>query len=628
MNMFAQRFSQGPVLMKRMFLSITALSLTISSSVANAIPCQEVANMLNAGVPANIVASAIKDSGARYTASDISCLSQAGAPGVVLEVARTMTAAPAAPAAPAAAAPAPRQRGIDAESDLLGSRASQPRQLEDTGDNQAEAADGPSPEAIKEAVRLMRNNKPLSSSLRFYDLLKSGNYPDQATKIKYYLARSLEMLEMHHTAQYFFLKVVNEGPNTPYFKYALPKLVKMSRYTGDETELLKVAPRVPAEAYPRGSKNKMYYLMGLRQFSQKDLNGARKYFGQISSKSGLYLRARYLEGIIYNKQGKLKSSKRAFMDVVRHPIEAANKVDLDRQQALKDLALVNIGRMYYKIERFDDASKYFELVPHDSVYWPDSLFSGAWANFMQNNLNHTLGQLLTVRSPFFSEGDFIPEIEYLRALTYFNLCEYKQVEKILLNFEGKMRPVQHELKGFVKGYASKEQLKMAERAWETYFGPRAVETQIPKALFTKLLRNDDISGIVSHLGVLDTELELIDRQKPQWRDTVGALLKKVIEKDRLKLKRRAGKFMLAEMAGWANTLQDLLSSSEIVRFEVIDAQRVDYQYKFQNPDLSNLASKVDLDFATAVEFIYWPFNGEFWKDELGYYHYTEQGSCK
>ena len=40
------------------------------------------------------------------------------------------------------------------------------------------------------------------------------------------------------------------------------------------------------------------------------------------------------------------------------------------------------------------------------------------------------------------------------------------------------------------------------------------------------------------------------------------------------------------------------------------------------------SSKVDLDFATATNFIYWPFNGEFWEDELGYYHYTEQGSCK
>ncbi len=626
MNMFPKRFYQGSTLMKRALVPIAAVGFSLSSTVAHAIPCPEVVNMLNAGVPANIVASAIRDSGARYTASDISCLAKSGAPGIVLETARGMTAAPAAAPAPAPAAqPAPR-RGIDSESDLLGSRAAQPRELEDRGESAASSA--PSPAAIKEAVRLMRNNKPLSSSLRLYDLLKSGNYPNEDTKIKYYLARSLETLEMYHTAQYFFLKVVNEGPNTPYFKYALPKLVKMAQHTGDETELLKVAPKVPAEAYPRGSKNKMYYLMGLRQFSQQDLNGARKYFGQISSKSSLYLRARYLEGIIYNKQGKLKSSKRAFMDVVRHPIEAATKASLDRQQALKDLALVNIGRMYYKIERFEDASKYFDLVPHDSAYWPDALFSNAWANFMQNNLNHALGQLLTIRSPFYSDADFIPEIEYLRALTYFNLCEYKDVERILLGFEGRMRPVQNELKTFVKGYASKEQLKMAERAWETYFGPRAVETQIPKALFAKLLRNDDISGIVSHLDAMESELDLIDRQKPQWRDTVGSLLKKIIEKDRNKLKRRAGKFMLAEMAGWANTLQDLLSSSEIVRFEVIDAQRVDYQYKFQNPDLSNLASKVDLDFATAVEFIYWPFNGEFWQDELGYYHYTEQGSCK
>ena len=69
-------------------------------------------------------------------------------------------------------------------------------------------------------------------------------------------------------------------------------------------------------------------------------------------------------------------------------------------------------------------------------------------------------------------------------------------------------------------------------------------------------------------------------------------------------------------------------AGEIVRFEVIDAQRVDYQYKFQNPDLANLSGRVDLDFATATDFIYWPFNGEFWRDELGYYHYTEPGSCK
>ena len=614
--------------MKRVLVPIAALGLSLTSITAHAIPCQEVANMLDAGVPANIVASAIRDSGARYTAGDINCLAQAGAPAAVLAVARTMTGASEPAVAPAAAPAADAPRGIDAESDLIGARAQRRRDLEDTGPQEAAGPAEASPDAVKEAIRLMRNNKPMSASLRLYDLLKSGNYPDQDTKIKYYLARTLEQMEMYHTAQYFFLKVVNKGPNTAYFKYALPKLVRMARYTGDETELLKVAPKVPIESYPRGSKNKMYYLMGLRSFAKSDLNASRKFFGQISSKSNLYRKARYLEGIIYNKQGKLKSAKRAFMDVVRHPFEAKDKAELERQKALMDLALVNIGRMYYKIERFDDASKYFDLVRHDSPYWPESLFSGAWSNFMQNNLNHTLGQLLTVRSPFFKNDDYIPEIEYLRALTFFNLCEYSEVERILLAFEDTTRPVQQELKTFVKGYASKEQLKLAEQAWDTYFGPSAVATQIPKPFFTKMLRNGDISGLVTHMDLLDSEIELINGQKPEWRDTVGALLKKVIEKDRSKLKRRAGKFMLAEMARWANNLQDMLSSSEIVRFEVIDAQRVDYQYKFQNPDLANLSGKIDLDFATATDFIYWPFNGEFWRDELGYYEFTEHGNCQ
>ncbi|MAY80930.1 MAG: hypothetical protein CL930_09130 [Deltaproteobacteria bacterium] len=625
--MFTQHFFRGPELMKRTLLPILALGFTAFSGSAHALQCNEVSEMLQVGVPGNIVANAMKGSGATYTAADVSCLSKAGAPAIVLETARSMvaSAAPAPAAAPEPSRSSAPQSGIDAESDLVGSRTSSRRDLQDEGAAESSASGA---SEVKAAVKLLRAKKPLTASLRLYELLKAGSHPEEDTKIKYYLARCLEELEMYHTAQYFFLKVVNQGTDTPYFKYALPKLVKMSRYTGDETELLKIAKHVPPEAYPRGSKNQMYYLMGIRKMAQNDLNAARKYFGQISSKSDLYLRARYLEGVIYNKQGKLKSAKRAFMDIVRHPIEARSKKEADELAELKDLALINTGRMYYKIERFEDATKYFGLVPHDSAYWPDALFSDAWSNFMQNNLNQTLGEILTVQSPFYSDADFIPEVEYLRALTFFNLCEYKDVETILLNFEGTMRPVQEELKTFVKGYASKEQQKMAENAWDTYFGPKAGETQVPRALFAKILRNEDISGIISHLDLMQEELNLIDRQRPEWRDSVGDFLKKVVRKDEVRLKRRAGKYMLAEMARWANTLQDLLSSSEIVRFEVIDAQRVDYQYKFQNPDLSNLDSSLDLDFATAVEFIYWPFNGEFWKDELGYYHYTEQGSCK
>jgi hypothetical protein len=80
------------------------------------------------------------------------------------------------------------------------------------------------------------------------------------------------------------------------------------------------------------------------------------------------------------------------------------------------------------------------------------------------------------------------------------------------------------------------------------------------------------------------------------------------------------------MAREANYVSDLLTQSEIIRFEVIDAQRIDYAYRADNVDLIDSAS-LDIDFAVAKEIIYWPFNGEFWQDELGYYNYTEQATC-
>ena len=80
MNTIQVQSSRGAQLMKRALAPVALLSLSLGSTAAFAIPCQEVANMLNAGVPANIVASAVRDSGAQYTASDIACLSEAGAP--------------------------------------------------------------------------------------------------------------------------------------------------------------------------------------------------------------------------------------------------------------------------------------------------------------------------------------------------------------------------------------------------------------------------------------------------------------------------------------------------------------------------------------------------------------------
>lgn len=594
---------------------------------AFALSCDDIMNMVNLNVPTSIVVQTIQDSGDQYTQDDIRCLVNAGAPAEVVAVAKKLMAG----AEPASSelkgettktSPKSGVKALDDTEDSLpkGSKG---------GDSEDPTADkGSDPEQIREAIKLVRAKKPLTASLMFFEMLEEGRFPDREAQIQYYLARCLYDLEMYHTSQYYFLQVIRKGPQNPYFNYALPKLVTIAKYTGDNSELLRVVAKIPPDSFPRNARNQLHYLMGVRLYEEEDLTRARKYFSQISSKSDLYLRSKYYEGVIYNQQGKLKSAVRSFRDVVREEVEVTSPEEMAQVNDLRNLSLINVARIYYSIQRFDESSKYYSLVDRESSYWPTSLFEAAWSNFMRNDLNLALGQVLTVQSPFYQARFFSPESEVLKALTFFNLCEYREVERLLIGFEDQHKPIYKEMKDFVQNYATKEGKELADQAFETYFERWPKNSVLPKNLFSKMLTNRDLAATVHHLELMDAEKVRIDEQKSQWRDSVGGHLKKVIEADKQKYKRRAGLLFLGEMARMTAYLGDLLSQSEIVRFEVVDAQRVDYEYIMQNPDLQDTFRGLELDFATSVDFIYWPFNGEFWKDELGYYHYTEQGSCK
>ena len=168
---------------------------------------------------------------------------------------------------------------------------------------------------------------------------------------------------------------------------------------------------------------------------------------------------------------------------------------------------------------------------------------------------------------------------------------------------------------------------LGNQRFETYFEQSHEGSDLSKSFFLRLLRNRDLSALVRHMDLMDDEIAMIEAQKPAWRDSIGAHLKEVIEHDRRRYKKRAGLILLQDMAEEYENLGKLLSDSEIIRFEVVDAQRLDYEYKMQNPLVESEASR-KIDYATSGNVIYWPFNGEFWRDELGYYRYTEAPTCQ
>jgi len=615
---------------------MSSLLLLVLASPAHALTCDEVMNMVNVNVPESIVVQTIEGSGDKFTAEFVRCLTNEGAPDAVVAAVKKQIAHDSGPKdeEPAEAEPEAkpktksdeRRDSFEKDTEIGSTKVKKGRALEDKAESGA-ADEGRDPQKLEDAIQQYKSKKPLSASLALHDLLKDNTFPDKETKILYYMGMSLYDLKMYHSAQYYFIEVLKKGTGNQYFKYALPKLVAIYKLTGDVSDLAKVVSKISPDDYPKSAKNPLYYLHGVQLFEDNNLSEAKKALQQVSESSDYYIQATYLIGVIDNKQGLLKSAVKAFGEVARAQAEAPTLQEAQKLDRLRELSVLNIARIYYSLQQYEAAQENYRLVPRSSVYWPEAQFEEAWTAFMLTDLNYTLGEILTVNSPYYADVEFIPETTVLRALTYFQLCELDDAERTLMDFEATYSPIHQELKDVIKTYSTDEGKELADQAYEKYFEGKG-ETVLPKPLFARMLRDQELSGLVEHLALLDQEEQLIASQKSQWKSAVGEDLTKVIADSRERLKKRAGRSLLRNMYEVTKQLGDLIGQSQIIRFEVTDARRADYGRKLQNIDLKETSRGQDTDFATSPKFIYWPFNGEFWKDELGWYYYTEQPKCE
>lgn len=611
------------MIMRRLLAPLLGCALALPGVAVAGMSCEDIMNMVDYNVPPTVVVDTIGSSGTQFTTEDIECLVKRGAPSEVVAKAKTMLKAATAPAPEPA--PADEETLDDAPPP---SRFDQAETLGESsgGDEEEEGSMSDCP-GLDRYIEDQKVKKYQTAAEGLFSLLDKNACPSKDSTIKYYLGKSLHGMEMYHSAQHYYMEVVKKGPENPLFRHALPRLAAIAEYTGNDYELLRVVGKIAPEAYPRQSRPLLHYLMGRKSYEAGDLSEAAAHFEQVPTEHVLYPRAQYFEGIIFYEREKLKSAVKAFREVIRAQPAVDDERVAKELENLKDLALINIGRIYFGLQRFDNADDWYGKVERDSVYWPESLFERAWVNFWQGDYNETLGLLLTVDSPYYTENEFLPETSYLRALSYWTFCEYSEVERLMKLFKARYQPIRTEMKAFVERYRSDEARQLADRAYDEYFGAQAGASKLPVALFSRILRNRDLSALVRHMDMMDEEVTLIDAQKTSFKDEVGSHLKKVIESDRQRYKDKAGRALLQEMLEQYRVVDGLLQDADVLEFEVADALRADYMFKLNNPDVAPI-DDAPIDYATDPTIIFWPFNGEFWRDELAQYRYTEQGSCK
>lgn len=439
------------------------------------------------------------------------------------------------------------------------------------------------------------------------------------------LAKSLVKMGLLQGALYFFDDIIAVGPPHPYFEASAPwVLVIARRLPGDVEMLRRVAAfeHVFPDRIDAKYRDEMAYMLGQHFYNVGELEAALRYLDFVTDVSPYYAQARFLASVTHVRQYEAQPAVDDLIEVMR-TVEEARTRDADLRD-LAELARLSMARTFYSTGEYDKSIDYYSQVPQRSEYWLEALFESSWAYFQTDQYNRALGNLHSLNSPFFND-EYYPEAPILQAVIFFYNCRFDEVRLALEEFQYIYEPLREELDQLFEDLETNADfytfLQESGDQSGRRFDPR-LQQIVNAALSDKSIRN-----ALAFIAQLDEELEYIASADAGWsRSDFGAYLEDALISTREGSVADAGQLVRNRLQ---SILDDLRSkeregSAILVETDLAEANAI-------SADLRAELFRGQTDEVTAEvhqEQMYWTFEGEYWRDELGYYLYHIESACR
>ncbi len=484
---------------------------------------------------------------------------------------------------------------------------------------------------MAEGKRLYGKEKYAEASLLFYKVLEQQDPGAEALipEAEYELGKTLFRMELYQGALSYFGRVVDAGEMHPYYLQTLRGLVLLSsEIPSDQTLMLRLSEyssRFP-EDIPKKYRDSYAYLVGRYFYSIGEYEQALELLKYIKSSSKFYLPSRYIAGVTHVGNYDAKEAVAAFKDVLRPLTRKLEENDLDvDERALLEQSWLGMARVFYSTGEYNKALKYYGLIPRKSPEWPKALFESSWAYFQLDLANKALGNLHTLNSPFFANF-YSPEAPILAGVIFFYNCKYSRVRYELEEFEYSYLPISEELDSLLSKYEDSSELY----TWleELQKDADGQDEQLTRILAASV-DDKEIQRKIELVTDIEKELGKIKEIPATWRNSsLGTALVQDSSVAREFAVSELGDLVQARLERIKRELVDLNVNRERILFEVERSERgqIDAEVAAEMIMDAN-ETKVD-KVKVSDEQLYWTFDGEYWKDELGFYQFTVNSSCR
>ncbi len=520
-------------------------------------------------------------------------------------------------------------------------------------DNSPPPQAGQMTEAAAQAKRLFDGEKWQDAAIALDRVRKGETQDDEGNKqlAQYHLAIALYRLKFYQ-ASYAIFSEIADKPNHLKFNETLLWLSKLATDLPEPADIVERVGKYNDEqighfnnANQRDLFWQLNYLLGRYKYRNRQYEEALGLFAKVNRQSKYYVQGQFFSGISYVQLRKSVPAVQAFQRIVG-AIDEGDVEGVEDEARMRDLAFLSMARTYYSASvRLDDngsptvdanklsaAVKFWNKVDVASEYWLDALFEESWAYFMAGDYSHALGNVHTIQSPYFPNANY-PEAEVLKAVIYFSNCQYDDARIIVARFQSKYQPIFDELnkqlakfKGDNQDEAFYKFLKDvrsdADQGTNNANLPENIKPIVQNAMSDRqLLRN------LEYVKVLDDEQKRFNARPASFKDSpLGGDIKDSLQLARDLAVRNAGELAKSRYQRNLDELNEHLRNAAKILIDITAAQRNQLDIALQGGQVSQEESKANI-VKPDEEHVIWPFNGEYWRDELGFYRQTITSKC-
>ena len=485
---------------------------------------------------------------------------------------------------------------------------------------------------LAKAQQLTRNKSYLPAANLLYNLGYGANVglnTNQKIFARYLLGHSLFQLGYYQLAAFPLISVINSKPEAKIEQGALQLILKITDKIKDVSILNYAVEHLSPNSKSTLSQSYVAQKLGEYYFLKNDLNNAESNYRialgfQESSRNSLYQL-----GLINLKKDNPSEAFKYF-EKLYQIYENEPGYDLN-----KGLATLAIARTYYQGKKWDQAINYYKKIPRNHSLYRQTQMELSWAQFRDYRFRAALGTIESLQTPFY-ETYYDPESLILRIIIQMFICQIEDMDKSLTAFEKTYLELK---KPFDVWYG----INRSDDEYLNLINSTAKNIKLVQNGFNPTF-SKTIPFFVARLG-FDTPKfsgyynSIKSSQREQKKFSLSAL---ATNRNFLKFANKAytariaagQKRLIAEFKIYLdfvkNDMKSYSAQFELIKYEALSTKKRVLRaktYATVATDQENNVNK-ERQFYFENGFRFWPYQGEFWVDEIGNYQYLGINRCE